>query len=258
MRWRLISRPTASLPWMLATYLMSGLPFMCWNGDTETTITHRSRPTREHDNNNQNENTHKHTNARKSRESKCSNKTNLRWIRNKVMSAGARCKETVRHAVINGTCVIILISHRQQTHAYGCQAGRWEIVVSAGCVYRVCLLAQREEVKNWSRALYKTCTVYNVYSSIDSVHAPTGKRCCNRDRLGAAGWATAVTNIQLKSWNNTTVSSRYRPLYILQLRNFFFVCFFYDEPFPFLMKRLPLTISLKEEAWAEKEVGSHR
>ncbi len=43
-RWRAISRLTASFPWMLATYLTSGLPFMCWNGEIETTQTHRSRP----------------------------------------------------------------------------------------------------------------------------------------------------------------------------------------------------------------------
>ena len=158
--------------------------------------------------------------------------------------------------VINGTCVIILISHRQQTHAYGCH---WALRNRCQCQVCVSSLStgttgRSEEPKQGSiQDLYSVqCLQFNR-----SVHAPTGKRCCNRDRLGAAGWATAVTNIQLKSWNNTTVSSRYRPLYILQLREFL-LFFFYDEPFPFLMKRLPLTISLKEEAWAAKEVGSHR
>lgn len=163
------------------------------------------------------------------------------------MSAGARCKETVRR------------NKRDMRHySYFSSPADPRVRMSSWalrnrCQCRVCVSSLSTGTTGRSEEL-KQGSIQDLYS----VQCLQFNRCCNRDRLGAAGWATAVTNIQLKSWNNTTVSSRYRPLYILQLRNFFFVCFFYDEPFPFLMKRLPLTISLKEEAWAEKEVGSHR
>ena len=85
------------------------------------------------------------------------------------MSAGARCKETVRHAVINGTCVIILISHRQQTHAYGCH---WALRNRCQCQVCVSSLStgttgRSEEPKQGSiQDLYSVqCLQFNRFRS---------------------------------------------------------------------------------------------
>lgn len=45
-RWRRSSLLTGSLPWMLPTYLISGLPSTCRSGVDETASTHNSRPLR--------------------------------------------------------------------------------------------------------------------------------------------------------------------------------------------------------------------